>query len=81
MPNKQLLIKSNGDIQCLYMDDIDLRKLGELKVERASNVEFDTTKRTWSVRLVESGEIIGEDFIKRTDALAFEVDYLNKTLK
>ena len=81
MPNKhQILIKKNGDSQCLYTDNIDLRKLGELTVTRASNVEFDATNRTWSVRLVETGKIIGDGFIKRKDAIDFEIEYLNDTL-
>ena len=81
MPSVQLLVKKNGDIQCLYTDSLPLRELGKMTVARASNVEFDTTNGTWSVKLVETGEIIGSGFIKRKDAIDFEIDYLNGTLK
>ena len=80
MPDTQILIKKNGDLQCLYTDNVDLRKLGKLEVTRASNVEFDSTNGTWSVRLVETGKIIGSGFIKRKDAINYEIDYLNSTL-
>ena len=77
----KILVKTNGDLQCLYTDTINLHNLGcgKLNIERASKVEFNDDLQMWTVRLVATGKIIGK-FDKRIDALAYEVKYLNNTL-
>lgn len=77
---KILLIEGNGDLKCLWTDKIPLTNLGAVSVERASNVEFDSTNGTWFVKLAGTDEIIGKGYTKRKDAIDFEVEYLNKTL-
>jgi len=73
-------IQTNGNLKTLYTEKIPLNNLGKLTVERASNVEFDSTKGTWSVRVVETDKVIGTGFALRSEALKFEVKHLNETL-
>ncbi len=81
MNSVELLVQPDGNIRCLYTDLIDLSALGTLHVNRASHVEFNDSDQTWSVRLADTGEVIGKGFKTRTEALEFEVNYLNNTLK
>lgn len=78
MSGTELFIQPDGQIKCLYTDLIDLSRFGKLHVERASHVEFDDIKQTWTVRLAGSGKVIGDGFESRQEALDFEVDYLNR---
>jgi hypothetical protein len=39
----------DGSISALYTEAIDLRELGALDVQRASNVEFDHDRQLWTV--------------------------------
>lgn len=51
MSAHSLLIKSNGEIVCLWTDDLSLAELGQLIVERASTIEFEPLSQLWEVRL------------------------------
>jgi hypothetical protein len=43
-------IDTNGDIHCLYTDDIDLFSVGQItNVRKASNVEFNEKDQVWEV--------------------------------
>lgn len=74
-----LFIKPNGNIECLYSEEIDLSELGTLTVQRASHVEFNNEKQLWEVRLVNSG-VLGY-FKTRREALDFEIEVLNKRIQ
>jgi len=52
-------INSQGDIETLYTDEVDLYELGLVhNVRRASNVEFNQTEQVWEVISVSSNEIV-----------------------
>ena len=77
---RKLVIDASGGIAGLYSDT--LVGLGEIQsVARASHVEWKSGG--WYVQLSDDprngdhrGRIIGEGFVTRADALAFEVTWL-----
>ena len=51
-------VDENGNIHCLYTDEIDLFSLGKItNVRKASNVEFDEPSQSWQVLSLE-GEVL-----------------------
>ena len=54
----------------LYTEAIDLNKLGRLRIERATTIEFDNRKQVWQVRDV-SGTVIFSS-PSRTECLEWE---------
>ena len=73
----ELLIESSGNARCVYSDTLPLANIGKLRIERASHVE-PNDKGEWiaDLSLVFSGPILGP-FLKRTDAIAAEVQWLH----
>jgi hypothetical protein len=71
----QLVIRSDGQIRCLYGEAIDLALLGQVSICRASHVEPDVDGN-WlaDLRLVE-GPCLGP-FAQRSRALAAEESWL-----
>ncbi len=71
----QLIISPSGDIRCIYTEAIDLGRLGELAIRRASHVE-PTTEGEWIADLSPvSGPTLGP-FSSRSLALAAEAAWL-----
>ena len=71
----QLIVRPDGCIQCVYAEAIDLTQLGQLLIVRGSHVEPDPSGR-WFVDLAPvSGPRLGP-FLKRSDALAAEIHWL-----
>ena len=75
-----LLIKPDGNVETLYTEQIDLRALGDLHVERASNVEFDDDEQGWRVLYPNNTIMLEEVFTTRQEALDAEVRHLQKQL-
>ena len=75
----QLLIDSSGILRCLYDEAIDLAALGQLKIERASQVEPDSTGN-WHADLAASGGPVLGPFAQRSQALAAERDWLEANM-
>ena len=70
----QLVIKLNGDVRCVYAEDIDLHQLGPLSIRRGSHVE-PTDDGKWTADLSPvNGPTLGP--FTRTEALAAEVEWL-----
>lgn len=71
----QLVIEPNGDVRCIYAEDIDLHQLGPLSIRRGSHVE-PTDDGTWTADLSPvNGPVLGP-FTARTEALDAEVKWL-----
>lgn len=71
----ELVVESSGTSRCIYSDELPLRKLGSLSIERASHVE-PNSDGAWCADLTPvNGPLLGP-FLKRTDALAAEVRWL-----
>ena len=45
-----IVFTTDGTGHCLYDEVINLRRLGDLSMQRASHVEFDEGKQCWEVR-------------------------------
>jgi len=71
----ELVISSVGQVRCIYTDELPLSDLGELSISRASHVEPDSVGR-WRADLSPVGGPLLGPFVKRTDALAAEVEWL-----
>ena len=81
MDNSLLVITiddADGEIGCLYTDDIGFSDIGCLNVRRASHIKFDNVVQKWTVVLVD-GTNLGY-FKTRKDALTAEVGYLNRRI-
>ena len=73
-------ILPSGDITALYKDAVRgvFDSLGQLDVERASNVEFKDG--LWYV-MNENGEpLIAEGFVYRDNAISAEISFLENSL-
>jgi hypothetical protein len=67
----ELLISPNGTVHCLYGEEIELAKLGQLTIRRASHVEPDQQGR-WLADLAPVGGPILGPFGLRSEALEAE---------
>jgi hypothetical protein len=71
----EIIVEPDGDARCIYSEDIDLARLGEVDVVRASHVEPDDRGRWWADLSPVGGPKLGP-FDRRSDALAAEVGWL-----
>lgn len=87
----KIKILPDGSLDMLYTDAIPLRKIGEVFVRRASEVEYDHDRGGWTVAFVSGGWLGSDDqltqdasasavFSARSAALAAEVRYLEARL-
>ncbi len=71
----QLVVRPDGQMRCVYGEELNLAELGEVTVRRASNVEPDGQGR-WRADLgLVGGPQLGP-FCRRSDALRAEVAWL-----
>lgn len=73
----QLIIDPCGQVRCLYSETLDLAMLGSLSIARASHVEPDEQGRWIADLSPVHGPCLGP-FLKRSDALAAEVAWLDE---
>lgn len=71
----QLVIALQGNIRCVYSEEIDLQTLGKLAIARGSHVEPDTDGRWFADLSPVSGPVLGP-FSHRTQALQAENTWL-----
>jgi len=66
-------IHPNGDVHCLYTDDVDLFALGIVTdIHKASNVEFNEAEQTWEVLSLE-GKVLHTN-PNREKAIDWEIE-------
>ena len=70
-----LQITTQGGIQMLQDDRVDLREFGRVDMSRASHVEFSNQKQKWFVQSARTLEILRDDFDSREEALAWEKEF------
>jgi len=71
----QLLVATTGIIRCVYSEVIELGELGQLTIRRASYVEPDGSG-CWQVDLNPVGGPVLAPFLRRSEALAAEANWL-----
>ena len=71
----ELVIHSSGKAQCIYGEHLELTNLGRLSIRRASHVEPTGDGRWMADLSPTNGPLLGP-FVKRTDALHAEVQWL-----
>ena len=73
MQDVVLEIDNNGDIHCLYTDEVDLFALGLVTdIHKASNVEFNEAEQTWEVLSLD-GEVLHMN-PNREKAIEWEIE-------
>ena len=73
-----VLIYTDGRLKCLWTDEIDLHKIGNLSVERASSVEFNPIPQEWEI--ITPDGIVRGSHPSRATAIEMEIDYLQKEM-
>ncbi len=73
----QLVVDPDGTVRCIYAETLDLETLGPLNVKRASLVE-PTELGQWTADLGPVGGPRLGPFAKRSEALAAELDWLER---
>ena len=68
-------LDKKGCCSMLWDDAVDLRKYGEVRVVRASHVEFNNDTGFWYVQSAKTLRMLKEDFVSRAEALAWEKVY------
>jgi hypothetical protein len=71
-----IVVTPTGVVRCVYAEHIDLARLGEVDVSRASHVEPDAAGR-WRADLSPVGGPTLCPFDRRSDALAAEAAWLD----
>ncbi len=69
-----LEVTTDGNIRCLYSDEIDLSQLGRLNISRASQIEFDNYLRKWTVTSSKTSKRL-HSARSREEALEWEAQY------
>jgi hypothetical protein len=75
----QLVIDSQGTLRGVYWEAIDLLRLGDLTIRRASHVEPDAAGRWWADLAPVGGPRLGP-FVRRSTALTAELIWLEDEL-
>jgi len=71
----QIIITSDGQVRCIYSEEIDLATLGNPTITRASHVEPDEHGQWWADLSPVAGPSLGP-FSTRSEALAAEQQWL-----
>jgi hypothetical protein len=66
--------------RAVYTDGLPLAELGPLRLQRASNVEFNETSQRWEVRLASNPDTVAHTDRSRCSCIAWEVEYLNRSM-
>ena len=77
MTGVDLVIDSKGRGRAIYGETLDLHALGRLEIRRGSHVE-PTPDGRWTADLSPVGGPVLGPFLKRSEALSAEVDWLHK---
>lgn len=66
-------IDKNGNVFCLYSDEINLFSIGRVvNIRKASNIEFNESKQCWQVISLD-GKVLHENR-NREKAIDFEIE-------
>jgi hypothetical protein len=71
----ELVIGADGIARCIYVETLDLREIGTLKITRASHVEPDREGYWWADMGPSGGPVLGP-YGSRSEALGAERECL-----
>ena len=71
----QLVVDAAGNVRCIYDEELDLRAIGKLQINRASHVEPDAEGYWWADMGPASGPMLGP-YGSRSAALVAERQWL-----
>jgi hypothetical protein len=71
----ELVVAADGVARCIYDEALDLRKIGTLKITRASHVEPDRDGFWWADMGPVDGPVLGP-YGSRSEALEAEREWL-----
>jgi len=86
MKNKpfKIIISPDGTVTSVYSDTMNLQRIGLPNIKRATAVTFNNDRGYWAVAGIppyfSNVILLQNGFINRTDALEWEIQYLNKHL-
>ena len=75
----ELVVGTDGGVNCIYGEELDLREIGKLQITRASHVEPDRDGFWWADMGPVDGPVLGP-FKSRTEALGAERGWLSETI-
>ncbi len=70
---------NNGRIQYIYNEDLNINNIGKVDIKRASRVEPDKDGK-WYVDLSLIGGKKINGFNKRSEAIKYEIDWIEKNI-
>lgn len=73
-----LIVDADGNVKALWNDQLPLRELGDIRVERASDVELNPETLEWEAR-TPAGELLAHD-PSRGDAIRGEITALQERM-
>lgn len=78
MPTVKVFIKGD-EVKALYNDSFNILGIADdVTVERATDVYFNNETKEWEIKLLAENRVLPFAFKKRADAIAYEVEYLEK---
>lgn len=81
----KIIISPEGTITSVYSDKMGLHELGRATIHRATEVKFNNTEGWWEILSLpphfSKSLIIAKGFAVRSDAIAWEVDFLNENME
>ena len=78
MTPMQIVIETNGNARCVYSEKIDLTILGRVNIRRGSHVEPNDDGCGWTADLSPVGGPVLGPFSHRSEALAAELQWLER---
>lgn len=81
----KIIIFPDGNITSVYSDKLDFVKLGNIDINRATEVCFDNKEKSWKIitkpPYFAESIVLAMDFSSRKSAIAYEIDYLNSHME
>ena len=75
----KIKVQPDGTITHIYTEELDLSDMGKTTTKRASHVEPNDNNK-WTADLAQSSGPVLAPFDKRPEALAAEVEWLEKNI-
>ena len=82
MEERVLIISPDGQEVCgLYSDKFPWKEIGELSIERVSDIKFNNHIQRWEIYIRHLNKALPKTFGSREKAIVYEIDYIHKHIK